>query len=186
MKSAYPARSLRSFRSRSVSRIGRCRRGPNQAMHADTSALPEKVLVAANCAPYLRFADVLRGHERDSDIRLHDVSRSSNAFVRRLGRRKLIFPQGIGLLAWRGHDGIMALPGMVVDRPVFDGSQNGSWSRRHVRFCVAANIPGAVEECILVALTDSTLLKCFAARLAARSLKFGLARYFARIHRRPI
>jgi hypothetical protein len=127
-------------------------------MRADTSALPKKVLVAANCAPYFRFGDVLRSHERDSDIRLHDVSRSSNAFVRRLRRRKLVLSEGIGLLAWRGHDGIMALPRMVVDKSVFDGSQNGSWSRGHVCFCLADNIPGAVEEYSLVAMTDSTSL----------------------------
>jgi hypothetical protein len=53
----------------------------------------------------------------------------------------------------------MALPDMVVDKPVLDGSQNGAWSRGHVCVRVAGDIPGAVEECVLVALTDSVLLK---------------------------
>jgi hypothetical protein len=35
-------------------------------------------------------------------------------------RRKLVLSQGAGLLAWRSHDGNMALPDMVVDKPVFD------------------------------------------------------------------
>ena len=79
-----------------------------------------KVQLAANCMGSLRFVDVLRAHERDFDIRLHDVSRSSNAFVRRFRRRELFLPQDARLLAWRGHDGVMVLPDMVVDRPVLD------------------------------------------------------------------
>jgi hypothetical protein len=82
--------------------------------------LSSRVQVAANCICSLRFVDVLRTHERDFDIRLHDVSRSSNAFVRRFRRRELVIPQDAGLLAWRGHDGVMALPDMVVDKPVLD------------------------------------------------------------------
>jgi len=53
----------------------------------------------------------------------------------------------------------MALPDMVVDKPVLDRSQNGAWSRGHVCGRVAGDIPGAVEECVLVALTDSVLMK---------------------------
>ena len=135
MKSAHPVKRLRSFRSRSTSRtgpvdvrngrfnllIGPFLEGPKQATRADTpAALPRKLLIAANCTLCPRFGDVLRSHERDSHIRLHYVSRSSNAFVWCLGRRELVLSQGIGLLAWRGHDGNMALPGMVVDKSVFD------------------------------------------------------------------
>jgi len=79
-----------------------------------------RVQVAANCIGTPRFVDVLRTHERDFDIRLHDVSRSSNASVRRFRRRELILSQDVGLLAWRGHGGNMALPDMVVDKSVFD------------------------------------------------------------------
>jgi hypothetical protein len=78
------------------------------------------VLVAANCPRSLRFVDFLRTHERDFDIRLHDVSRSSNAFVRRRRCRELILSQDAGLLAWRGRDRNLALPDMVVDKSVFD------------------------------------------------------------------
>jgi hypothetical protein len=53
----------------------------------------------------------------------------------------------------------MALPDMVVDKPVFDGSQNGAWSRGHVCVRVASDIFGAVEECVLAALTGAVLLK---------------------------
>jgi hypothetical protein len=55
----------------------------------------------------------------------------------------------------------MALPDLVVDKPVLDGSQNGAWSRGHVCVRVGSDIPGAVEECVLLALTDSVLLKIF-------------------------
>ena len=90
-------------------------------MRADAQVpLPRRALVAANCITSLRFGDVLRSHERDFDSRLHDVSRSGNSFVWRFRRRELIPSQGIGLLARRGHDGNMALPGMVVDKSVFD------------------------------------------------------------------
>jgi hypothetical protein len=50
------------------------------------------------------------------DIRLHDVSRSSSAFVWRFRCRELILSQGAGLPAWRSHDRNMALPDMVVDK----------------------------------------------------------------------
>ena len=106
-----------------------------------------------------RFVDFLRTDERDFDIRLHDVSRSGNAFVRRFGCRKLVLSQGTGLFALRSNDRIMALPDMVVDKPVLDRSQDGAWSRGHVCVRVGSDIPGAVEECVLLALTDSVLLK---------------------------
>ena len=79
-----------------------------------------RVQVAANCLSSLRFVDVLRTHERDFDICLHDVSRASNAFVWRFRCSELVFSQGVGLPAWRRHDGNMALPDMVVDKPVLD------------------------------------------------------------------
>ncbi|WP_212419577.1 hypothetical protein [Bradyrhizobium sp. AUGA SZCCT0283] len=53
----------------------------------------------------------------------------------------------------------MALPDMVVDKPVLDRSQDGAWSRGHVCVRVASDILGAVEECVLAALTGSVLLK---------------------------
>ena len=76
--------------------------------------------VAANYISSLRFVDVLRSHERDFDIRLYDVSHSSNAFIWRFRCRELVLSQDAGLLAWHGHDRNMALPDMVVDKPVFD------------------------------------------------------------------
>jgi hypothetical protein len=93
--------------------------GASQASVA-SAHLPEgyRLLQTANVA--LRFADVLRTHERDFDIRLHDVSRSGNAFVWRLRRREFVLSQDAGLLAWRSHDRNMALPDMVVDKPVLD------------------------------------------------------------------
>jgi hypothetical protein len=100
----------------------------------------------------------LRSHERDFDIRLHDVSNSSNALVRRFGRRELILSQATGLLTWHGHDGDVALPGMVVDKSVFDRPQNSSWSRWRVCLRVAGDVVAAVEECVLGALTSLTLL----------------------------
>src|ERR1700692_2279851 len=78
------------------------------------------IQVAANCLCSPRFVDVLRTHERDFDIRLHDVSRSGNAFVWRFRCRELVLSQNAGLLAWRSHDRNMALPDMVVDKSVFD------------------------------------------------------------------
>src|SRR5215217_4613013 len=105
-----------------------------------------RVPVAAKCRSSLRFVDVLRSHERNLDLRLHDVSRSSDAFVWRFRCRELILSQDAGLPAWRSHSGIMALPDMVVDGPVLDRSPNGAWSRGHVCVRVAGDIPGAVEE----------------------------------------
>ena len=93
------------------------------------------------------------------DIRLHDVSRSSSAFVWRFRCRELVLSQDAGLPAWRSHDRNMALPDMVVDKPVVDRSQNGAWSRGHVYVRMAGDIPGAIEERVLVALTCSILLK---------------------------
>ena len=107
----------------------------------------------------LRFADALGTHERDFDIRLYAVSGSGNAIVWRFGCRELVLSQGAGLLAWRSHDRNMALPDLVVDEPVIDRSQNGTWPRGHVCGRVADDIPGAAEECVLLALTDSVLLK---------------------------
>ena len=108
-----------------------------------------RVQVAANCGYRPRFGDVLRSHERDFDIRLHHVSRSSDALVRRFRCRELVLSQDTGLPAWRSHGRTMALPDMVVDRPVLDRSQNGAWSRGHVCVRVAGDIPGAVEERVL-------------------------------------
>jgi hypothetical protein len=93
--------------------------GVGQVQVASVS-LSGRVQVAANCICSSRFVDVLRTHERDFDIRLHDVSRSSNAFVWRFRCRELVLSQGAGVLAWRSHDRNMALPDMVVDKPVFD------------------------------------------------------------------
>jgi hypothetical protein len=72
------------------------------------------------CCKLQRFVAALRTHERDFDIRLHDVFRSSNAFVWRFRCCELVLSQGVGLLAWRGHNRNMALPDIVVDKPVFD------------------------------------------------------------------
>ena len=92
--------------------------GASQASVASAS-LPEGYRLLQTAYVALRFV-VLRTHERDFDIRLHDVSRSSNAFVWRSGRRELVLSQGAGLPAWRSHDRNMALPDMVVDKPVLD------------------------------------------------------------------
>jgi len=79
-----------------------------------------RVRVAANCISSPRFADALRIHERDFDIRLYDVSRTGNVAVWRFRRREFIFSQDGGLLARRGHDGNMGLPDMVVGKSVID------------------------------------------------------------------
>jgi hypothetical protein len=83
-------------------------------------SLPEKYRLLQTAWVALRFVDALRAHERDFDIRLYDVSRSGNALVWRFRCRELVLSQDAGLLAWRGHDGNMALPDMVVDKPVLD------------------------------------------------------------------
>jgi hypothetical protein len=78
------------------------------------------VWVAANCVFSPRFADALRTHERDFDIRLYDVSRAGNVVVWRFRRRELIFSQDGGVLTWRGHDRNVGLPDMVVGKSVID------------------------------------------------------------------
>jgi hypothetical protein len=93
--------------------------GASQASAA-SAFLPEGSRLLQTAFVALRFADVLRTHERDFDIRLHDVSRSGNAFVWRSGCRELVLSQDAGLPAWRSHDRNMALPDMVVDKPVLD------------------------------------------------------------------
>ena len=98
----------------SIERTHRGRRKPS----IGRIGVPSRRVRVAVCSP--RFVDVLRTHERDFDIRLHDVSRSSNAFVWRFRCCKLVLSQGAGLLAWRSHGRNMALPDMVVDKPVFD------------------------------------------------------------------
>ena len=85
-----------------------------------SASLPEGYRLLQTSYVALRFVDVLRTHERDFDIRLHDVSRSGNAFVWRFRCRELVLSQDAGLPAWRSHDRNMALPDMVVDKPVFD------------------------------------------------------------------
>ena len=132
--------------------------GASQVSVASAS-LPEGYRLLQTAYLALRFVDVLRINERDFDIRLHDVSRSGNAFVWRFRCRELVLSQDAGLPAWRSHDGNMALPDMVVDKPVLDRSQNGAWSRGHVCVRMAGDILGAIEECVLVALTCSVLLK---------------------------
>jgi hypothetical protein len=100
--------------------IGRTHRGRRKPTISRIGVPSRRVQVAANCIDSLRFVDALRTHERDFDIRLHDVSRSGNAFVWRFGCRELVLSQDAGLLAWRSHDRNMGLPDMVVDKPVFD------------------------------------------------------------------
>ena len=62
----------------------------------------------------------MRSHERDLDIRLHDVSDTNNALVWRFRRSELTLSQTTGLLTWCGHDCDVALPRMVMDKFVFD------------------------------------------------------------------
>ena len=100
--------------------IGRTHRGRRKPSVSRTGVPSGRLRVVANCICSPRFVDVLRTHERDFDIRLHDVSRSGNAFVWRFRCRELVLSQNAGLLAWRSHDRNMALPDMVVDKSVFD------------------------------------------------------------------
>src|SRR6187200_3124376 len=112
MSSAHPVRSWRSLQSRSTA-AGWRKPGMGRA------GVPSRTVpVAAKCRSGLRFVDALRSHERNLDIRLHDVSRSSDAFVWRFRCRELVLSQDAGLPAGRSHGGIMALPDMVVDKPV--------------------------------------------------------------------
>jgi hypothetical protein len=67
----------------------------------------------------------------------------------------------------------MGLPDLVVDKPVLDGSQNGAWSRWHVCVGVGSDIPGAVEECGLLTLTDSVLLNIFSVGHLAGTIRAG-------------
>jgi hypothetical protein len=117
--------------------IGRTHHGRRKPSISRIGVPSRRVQVAANCISSPRFVDVLRTHERVFDIRLHDVSRSGNAFVWRFRCRELVLSQGAGLLARRSHDRNMGLPDMVVDKFVFDRSQNGAWSCGHVCVRVA-------------------------------------------------
>lgn len=98
------------------------------------------------------IGSVVRSHERDFDSRVHDVSCPRNAPVRSFRRRSLVLSQDGGLPARHGNDGLVALPGMVVDQPVPDGSQNGAWPCGDVCVRVGRDIPRSVEECILAVL----------------------------------
>ena len=114
---------LGAFVSGQVPRVDgneRTHRGRRKPGICRIGVLPEGYRLLQTAYVASRFVDVLRTHERDFDIRLHDVSRSSNAFVWRFRCRELILSQDAGLPARRSHDGNMALPDMVVDKPVLD------------------------------------------------------------------
>jgi len=63
-----------------------------------SASLPEGYRLLQTAYVASRFVDVLRTHERDFDIRLHDVSRSSNAFVWRFRCRSSFLKMLVCLL----------------------------------------------------------------------------------------